>query len=338
MTVQTVTNPIDNSEVTIVEGVIQRIMYKEAKPNQFGTTHNASIQVDGDWINFISMKVKEGRQPQLQKVSGTAPNLQWEDINEGDTVKVVVKVGEYNGKPQYTSGTSKINVIAKGEGAPKQTHQKTTVQKPASTGSNKKVFGDITDITDGVATVVDEKAGEVKVILASHEKNVQVGGRMTAVVDAKGVIVSSFKAYGPKATKDDLGIKVGNSFSVALEAGFVTASKDIVETLPDLLAKIDAARDAVAKVNTTMDSYALGARFGQSVVSAARLARKGTSIDKILEEAVVIFNALNEVENVVRAQGDAAKLEPTKTVTEAAEPTSDVPFDGGLDFDDDIPF
>lgn len=337
MSVKTVTNPVDNTEVTLIEGVIQRIMYKEAKPNQYGTTHNASLLIDGDYINFISMKVKEGREPQLQKVSGVAPNLTWEDINEGDTVRVVVKVGEYQGKPQYTSGTSKITILSKGTGASKPAAN-TSVQKPAATGSNKKVYGDIKDITDGVATVSDEKAGDVKVLLADHESEVKVGGRMTAVVDAKGVIVSGFKFYPAKAAKDDLGIKVGNSFSVALEASFVTGSKDIVETLPELVAKIDAGRDAVAKANPSMDAYAVGARFGQSVVSAARLARKGTGIDKIIEEAVVIFNALNEVENTIRVAGDAAKLEPTKTVTEAAEPVADEPFQGGQDFDDDIPF
>jgi len=342
MTVKTVTNPVDNTEVTLIEGVIQRIMYKEAKPNQYGTTHNASLLIDGDYINFISMKVREGREPQLQKVSGVAPNLTWEDINEGDTVRVVVKVGEYQGKPQYTSGTSKITILSKGTGASGTGSSKpaanTSVQKPAATGANKKVYGDIKDITDGVATVSDEKAGDVKVLLADHESEVKVGGRMTAVVDAKGVIVSGFKFYPAKATKDDLGIKVGNSFSVALEAGFVTASKDIVEALPELVAKIDAGRDAVSKANPSMDAYAVGARFGQSVVSAARLARKGTGIDKIIEEAVVIFNALNEVENTIRVAGDAAKLEPTKTVSQAAEPAAEEPFVAGEDFDDEIPF
>lgn len=341
MTVKTVTNPVDNTEVTLVEGVIQRIIYKPVKNgvDKFGNTHNATLMIDGVYINFISMKVKEGREPQLQKVSGVAPNLTWEDINEGDTVRVVVKVGEYNGNPQYSAGTSKITILEKGAGAPSKPAANTSVQKPAATGANKKVYGEIKDIVNGVAIVEDEKIGDARVILANHESEVKVGGRLTAVIDAKSVIVSGFKFYPAKAAKDDLGIKVGNSFSVALEAGFVTASKDIVETLPELVAKIDAGRDAVSKANPSMDAYALGARFGQSVVSAARLARKGTGIDKILEEAVVIFNALNEVENTVRVAGDAAKLEPTKTVTEAAEPASDTPFDGGQDFDDsDIPF
>jgi hypothetical protein len=340
MTVQTVINPIDNSEVTLIEGVIQRIIYKPVKNgvDKFGNTHNATLQIDGDYINFISMKVKEGREPQLQKVSGTAPNLQWEDINEGDTVKVVVKVGEYNGKPQYTSGTSKINILKKGEGVSKPT-QKTPVQKPANTGGNKKVFGEITNITNGVASVADEN-GEVKVVLGTHQTEVKVGGRVTAFIDATGVIVSGFKFYPAKVAKDDLGIKVGNSFSVALEAGFVTASKDIVETLPELVGKIDTARDAVAKENSSMDSYALGARFGQSVVSAARLAKKGTGIDKILDEAVVIFNALNQVEATVRSGNETAKLEPSKTVSAAPEPQADVPFNDGseVDWDDTIPF
>lgn len=340
MTVQTVINPIDNSEVTMIEGVIQRIIYKEAKPNQYGTTHNASLLIDGDYINFISMKVKEGREPQLQKVSGTAPNLKWEDINEGDHVKVVVKVGEYQGKPQYTSGTSKINIIAKGDGAAKQpAATRPTGTAGGSKASGKKVFGEIKDITDGVATVADE-SGDVKVTLGYKDKEVQVGGRLTAVINDKGEIVSGFKAYGAKVAKDDLGIKVGNSFTVALEAGFVTSADNIAEVLPDLVGEIDAVREQVAKDNPTMDAYALGARFGQSVVSAARLAKKGTGTAKILEQAVVIFNELNAVEAVIRAKGDSAKLEPTKTVATASEPTGEIPFNDGsqVDFDLDIPF
>lgn len=310
-------------------GKVKRVTVKElAQEDRFGNTYRHSMQLDDDagtWVGFGGSKsqnftVKDGANF-YTFVGGETIFLKYEE-----------KGGFRNGKK------GDITLIEKSEegSAPPQ---KQAVQKPANTsGSNKKVFGDITDITNGVATVNDEKAGEVKVILAEREGDVQVGGRLTATIDGKGTIVSGFKAYGPKVAKDDLGIKVGNSFSVALEAGFVTASKDITETLPELVAKIDAARDTIAKANPSMDSYALGARFGQSVVSAARLAKKGTGIDKILEEAVVIFNALNEVENVVRAKGDAAKLEPTKTVSQAAEPSASEPFSGGEDFSDDIPF
>lgn len=313
------------------QGKVKRVTVKElAQEDRFGNTYRHSMQLDDDagtWVGFGGSKsqnftVKDGA-GFYTFVGGESIFLKYEE--NGDFK---------NGKK---GNITLIEKVEEGSAPP----QRQNVQKPAASGgasSNKKIFGDITDISNGVATVVDEKAGEVKVILAEREGDVQVGGRLTAVVDGKGTIVSGFKAYGPKVAKDDLGIKVGNSFSVALEAGFVTSPETIVETLPDLVAKIDAAREAVAKANSSMDAYALGARFGQSVVAAARLARKGTGIDKILEQAVVIFDSLNEVENVVRAQGDAAKLEPSKTVVEASEPASDVPFDGGQDFDDEIPF
>lgn len=345
MTIQTVTNPVDNTEVTLVEGVISRIMYKPVNGgvDKFGNTHNASINVDGTWINFISMKVKEGREPQLQKVTGAAPNLEWHDINEGDTVKVVVKVGEYNGKPQYSTGTSKINIIKKGEAKAPTSQPKASSPASTSKAAGTKVFGDIVGIESGVAEVKTD-SGEVKVVLGSHEKDVVVGGRLAAVVDEKGNIVSGFKAYGAKVAKDDLGIRVGNSFSVAMEAGFVTASKDITDSLPDVLQAIDDAKAEVAKDNSSMDAYALGARFGQSVIAAARFAKKGTTIDKIILEAKVIFDNLNQVEDAVRNKASQEKLEPTKTVSTVEEPASDIPFNdgsdiaGGVDFDDDIPF
>lgn len=338
MTVQTVVNPIDNTEVTLIEGVISRIIYKPVNGgvDKFGNTHNASLLIDGDYINFISMKVKEGREPQLQKVSGTAPNLVWTDINEGDTVKVAVKVGEYKGKPQYTTGSSKINIIKKGEG---KLAAKSGTTSQVKSKDSTKVFGDITEIKDGVATVKTE-SGVERVVLADKESQVSVGGRLAANIDSDGNIVSGFKAYGAKVAKDDLGIRVGNSLSVALEAGIVTSPEDITEALPGLVGAIDSLRDELTKANSSMDPYALGARLGQSVVTAARFAKKGTSVDKILETAKVIFDNMNQVEAGIRSSSikgedkplldfDKLKKEEVKN-TKYSEPP--------LDFDSDIPF
>ncbi len=353
MAVKTVQDPVSGNDITMIEGVISRIMFKEAKPNQYGTTHNASVQIDNDWINFISLKVKEGREPQLVKISGQAPNLTYTDINEGDTVRVVVKVGEYNGKPAYTSGSSKFNILKKGEGKPaQQSNAKAVVANAskltASKASGTKVYGTITDISNGVATNQDEdKDGniksEVKVVLGAKESEVTVGGRLTANIDEAGNISSGFKAYGPK--DDDVGVRVGNAFNVAVDAGLITGKSDIVADLPEIVAKLDAAREEAAKANPTLSQRALGGRFGLSVVTASKFAKKGATVEDLIEAAKPIFLALGQVEDVVRSGANGQKLEATKTVSTAEEPKEeDDPFPGQssqvgeMDFDDDIPF
>lgn len=348
MTIKTVQDPMTNADITMIEGVIQRIMYKPVKNgvDKFGNTHNASVQIDGDWINFISMKVKEGREPQLTKISGQAPNLNYDDIHEGDTVRVAVKVGEYNGKPQYTSGSSKFIVLSKGPGkSQKPTPQagNTSGAPSASKGNSTKVFGTITDVSGGVATIQDEDRdgnvkGTVKVTLADKEKEVIVGGRLTANIDDSGKIVSGFKAYGPK--EDDVGIRVGNSFNVAVDSGLITAKSDITKELPEIVAKIDIARAEAAKANPTLSAKALGGRFGLSIVTASKFAKKGATVEELIEASKPIFIALGQVEESVRNKAATDKLEPSKSVSEAPAPTASTPFSGGtdLDFDDDIPF
>lgn len=347
MAVKTAQDPVSGNDITMIEGVISRIMFKEAKPNQYGTTHNASVQIDNDWINFISLKVKEGREPQLVKISGQAPNLTYTDINEGDTVRVVVKVGEYNGKPAYTSGSSKFNILKKGEGKPASSG----AAKPASNNkpstqkaSGTKVYGTIIDISNGVATIQDEdKDGniksEVKVVLGAKESEVTVGGRLTANIDEAGNISSGFKAYGPK--DDDVGVRVGNSFNVAVDSGLITAKSDIVAELPDIVAKLDAARAEAAKANPSLSAKALGGRFGLSVVTASKFAKKGATVEDLIEASKPIFIALGQVEEVVRGNGNKQKLESSKSVTQSPESQEPAPFanDGPpIDFDDDLPF
>lgn len=320
------------------QGKVKRVTVKElAQEDRFGNTYRHSMQLDDDagtWVGFGGSKsqnftVKDGA-GFYTFVGGESIFLKYEE--NGDFK---------NGKK---GNITLIEKVEEGSAPP----QRQNVQKPAASSDanfNKKIFGDITDISNGVATVVDEKAGEVKVILAEREGDVQVGGRLTAVVDGKGIIVSGFKAYGPKVAKDDLGIKVGNSLSVALEAGFVITSQGITEVLPELVAKIDVAREEVAKANPSMDAKAIGARFGQSVIVAARLLKEGAPVDNILEEAVVIFDSLNQVEAAVRAgagKTEAAK-EETKKVEKKPEPKkqpepqAEQPF-GGVDFSDDVPF
>ena len=131
MAIQTVTNPVDGSEVTLAKGVIEKIIYRE-KTNQFGQTHQASCLIEGDWIN-VSLKTKEGREPGIRtNLSKNPSKPDWVDVNEGDEVNVVVKVNEWNGKNYYNTTPTKFNILKKGEGGSKQ--QASSTPKKVSGG------------------------------------------------------------------------------------------------------------------------------------------------------------------------------------------------------------
>lgn len=135
MTIKSVVNPVDDSTITIAEGVVEKITYKD-KVDNFGNTHSAGLLVDGNWIN-IALKTKEGYQPQVRFAKGQPGKQTWETLNEGDTVKIVVKPNEWNGKTYYSTTSSKINVTKKGEGQPAQQQRAPQGSQNASSSFKK---------------------------------------------------------------------------------------------------------------------------------------------------------------------------------------------------------
>lgn len=161
MAINVAINPVDDTEMTIITGVVEKIMYKE-KPDQFQNTHQASMVVDGTWVN-MRLKVKDGYEPQVRFAEGKGPQAKWMTLNEGDTVKMVVKPNEWNGKTYYQVSSSGIKVTKKGEGKP-------ATQKPAqgaSSGSAAPSSGsswkkDTTGIEVGHAlTIASQILGDV---------------------------------------------------------------------------------------------------------------------------------------------------------------------------------
>lgn len=116
MAIQVVNNPVDDTEMTIISGKVERFSFKE-KADQFGNTHQAGIQVDGQWVN-MKLKVKEGYDPQIRFAEGKGPSAKWLTLEIGDEVKMVVKPNEWNGKTSYNVTSSNIKLTKKGTGAP----------------------------------------------------------------------------------------------------------------------------------------------------------------------------------------------------------------------------
>lgn len=150
MAIKTVTNPVDDSEMTLVEGVIEQLSVKELTNDKFDNTHKFGCRIGDDWVNNINVKTKEGMQPQIRINTGTKVSPKWESIDVGDTVRVIVKPSEYNGKTYYNSGTSQIKLIKKGQGAPSQ-GQQSSGNASGNSGTSTYTKKDDTPIVAGNA-------------------------------------------------------------------------------------------------------------------------------------------------------------------------------------------
>lgn len=108
---------VNGGEIVIVSGVVERIIIKEAertpKNLEFGVTHIASLLVDGQYINFISLSIKEGRTPDISVNTGTKAAPKWAQIQETDEVRVVVTETVKGDKVYYNAKKSGIKLVKK---------------------------------------------------------------------------------------------------------------------------------------------------------------------------------------------------------------------------------
>lgn len=138
MAISKVENPATGEEITVIKGVVERVMFKEAVNDKFGATHKASVLIDSDWVGNISIKTKEGYDPQIRFNNGNNAKPDWQTLEVGDEVRLVVTENEYNGKIYYNSGTSKIKLVKKGTGSQNQSQQRTPQGSQNASSSFKK--------------------------------------------------------------------------------------------------------------------------------------------------------------------------------------------------------
>lgn len=117
MAITRATNPIDDSTIVMATGVVERIVIKEAertaKNLEYGVTHIASIVVDGQWINYISLGIKEGKEPNIAINTGTKDSPKWVQIQETDEVKVIVTEKVVGDKTYYSAKRTGIKLVKK---------------------------------------------------------------------------------------------------------------------------------------------------------------------------------------------------------------------------------
>lgn len=110
---------LDGNEVLLAVGNVEQMSFKKLDdPDKYQNTHKVSIRVGDDWVNGISIKVKEDFEPSLRVNCGNNAKPDWQTVEVGDTVRVIVTSTEYNGKTNYWAKSSGIKITKKGAGAP----------------------------------------------------------------------------------------------------------------------------------------------------------------------------------------------------------------------------
>lgn len=237
MAINVAINPVDDTEMTIITGVVEKIMYKE-KPDQFQNTHQASMVVDGTWVN-MRLKVKDGYEPQVRFAEGKGPQAKWMTLNEGDTVKMVVKPNEWNGKTYYQVSSSGIKVTKKGEGKP-------ATQKPAHGASSGSAAP-----SSGSSWKKDITGVEVGHALNSASQIVGIEDFDALLETAKDVHVETIKLKewyrkaNPNMSDYDVGAAAGHAMKMACVPGASAASAAAVAK--EILSKVVAALTAYVK-------------------------------------------------------------------------------------------
>lgn len=333
------------------------------------------------WVSMGDKLLKPGHQDSVSiKI-----NDKWETVVPGWIVNIPLKSNEYNGKTYYKGSLAKIVVLGagevpasapkaqqKGQQQPKQGQGKQpqgNQQKPAQKGANDvlRIYGTITAIDGKSVTVDDQKIG-IGVMVVNNPnqlKELVVGGRVAAVCDTAGNVLSGFKAYPPlenktprKSTYDPIGVSTGhalNALQIILDRGFkVDDPLSVAKTLH--VVTIELKKEYAQATNRTEDE--VGASVGNAVLNACRRIDKKTKVDDfaaaITAEAKDVLTNLaeplydwikNGAESTDHQEPQAAKQEaaPQQNTVDAppVNDEEDDPMDQNpaqYEFDDSIPF
>ena len=126
-------DPVTDNEIVMITGKIDRIIIKEAEKTsknlEYGITHQASLLIGGVYINYISLGIKEGREPNIAINQGSKDSPKWVQIQETDEVKVIVTEKVVGDKTYYSAKRTGIKLVKKNATPGQQSQQ-------ASSGSS----------------------------------------------------------------------------------------------------------------------------------------------------------------------------------------------------------
>lgn len=144
-------DPVTDKEIVMISGPVERIIIKEAertaKNLEYGITHTASLLIGGTYINYISLGIKEGREPNIAINQGTKDSPKWVQIQETDEVKVIVTEKVVGDKTYYSAKRTGIKLLKK-NATPGQQSQQSNGQSGGQSSYTAKPKGS----TEGVQT------------------------------------------------------------------------------------------------------------------------------------------------------------------------------------------
>lgn len=217
MAIKEIYDEINDVTVTMVEGTVQQISFKEIPggSDKFGNTHRAGIRVDDDWVNNVNIKVNEGFDPQVRFNAGTKASPKYETLEVGDVVKIVVQPSDYNGKTYYNSGVSKIRLVKKGSGSPQQV---TGGPQKGYTPQKRDNSGQSTGHSINVAMNVLGDVSDPQAIIEAAKK----------AHDLTTKLKEEYAGKNPDMSEYDLGAMVGQS---VLSASHYAESVEDIEDI-----------------------------------------------------------------------------------------------------------
>ena len=236
-------DPITDKEIVMISGPIDRIIIKEAEKTsknlEYGITHTASLLIGGTYINYISLGIKEGREPNIAINQGTKDSPKWVQIQETDEVKVIVTEKVVGDKTYYSAKRTGIKLLKK-NATPGQQSQQSASQSGQNSFTAKPK--DYTGISVGhsfngsrsfITTWGLEPTNEN---LISYAKKVH---------NATEKLKAEYAASNPSMSAYDAGAAVGNSIlnacvlvgtDVDFEEGVYNLAKDFLHNVvPEIL-------------------------------------------------------------------------------------------------------
>lgn len=267
MTVKTVYDEINDLEVTMVEGVVDQIYFKAVENDKFGATHKAGVRIGDDWVNNISLKVNEGFDPQIRFNAGTKTKPDWQTLEVGDEVKIVVNPSEWNGKTHYNSGVSKIRLVKKGAGGNKSTGQATGGQQKASNSFKKDMSGIHTGHAVNVAmNVLGDVSDADEIIRVAKEAHTLTQRLKKEYADKN-----------PDMSEYDVGASVGQA--VLSASHYVEDVADIEEIARQTLDVVVPAVSEFIKASSEEKKPAVVKKTAAKKTTAKKTAKKAPVVD-----------------------------------------------------------
>lgn len=203
---------VNGGEIVMITGVVERIVIKEAEKTakniEFGVTHVASMVVDNQWINFISLGIKEGKEPNIAINTGTKDSPKWVQIQESDEVKVVVKETIKGDNKYYNAKRTGIKLVKKNATPGQQPQQAASGTGIGGAGSYQAKPKDMSGISVGHSF---NGAMNFITAYAQDNSNENIVAVAKKVHDVTERVKAEYAKANPEMSAYDSGAAAGNS-------------------------------------------------------------------------------------------------------------------------------